>query len=1355
MSATQSPTKKTTPLSPSCTGTPDLEEYNSDASTDVEDNATPQLCPNLLKLQIPAHPSTTTSIPETPPHSSHNTTIENTSFNTSIPETPAESLPTTSKTETPVCSLPKIVTPETQVHSSPNSSLSITPVHSSISIIDTPTKAHKNDNSKQGPDNEYLLFKKPLASSIFKVSKSPNTPARNASSPKSSAFTKGCKVVSTQLFTADNPDAVDLDAPTQVFTNDASVDLDAPTQVFDNDVTSNVDLDAPTQVFDNDVTSSVDLDAPTQMFSNDTSIDLDVPTQVFTNDADLNACTQIFTPSDAPSGIDPDAPTQIFDNDTPSHIDFDAPTQVFDVNNTSSDIDPDAPTQVFTSVAPDDIDPDAPTQVFTNDAPDDLDPDAPTQVFTNDAPDDIDPNAPTQVFTSVAPDDLDPDAPTQVFTNDALGGIDPGAPTQLFLSDASGEIDPGGPKEVFTTDALGGRDGIKDRHVATMNPVASSSTPEVRANGNYTQKLASGEVRHTRYLGSTQLSLHNESVSDNTLSSQTPLCDPVDASVPAQPSLVTYKSVLGPSSSIMEAWGHLESNASLSTNTASVGHTGKEDLQESDAASDASKSLFNEEDEAESLHDEGEIGVFDSVKGHKQLKGEDFHSDESTDLEENAFTDPVPHTNHKVAVKIALSMEKEDPAAGCCENIERVMSDLPHNRTLEGNCEEVRNSQVTSSRSSRKKKLLTLTEQSIHSSSKIVRPHRQVAKRLPFIPSEPCTLDTSQETIPINVSLSDCYFDMSEENSECNDLTGARLPDWLSDSESEENAIRPSQKLFDLPSETEGDMAQRTEDVMITSTRRKSTRPSSNEGNTPKSSRKKVRVASNITPASCPLPSASAATPKHIHTKSSVSSSSTTTSNLISASTSTTTATSTTTPTSTASCISSQTSVPACAPVLSCDLSSITNGKTRRDKTEDETSISTTVSIMSPIPTRKRSNRSTSRDEVNPSSTTTSIYPTTATSATTVTTISTTDVITATRCKSLRDMRPKRRTPSQRVTVKSAVNTKSVETEELNESRASPQPSTSANAGTSNTSANTRSRRGKQETVLPIKVKVEMIEDENGQTTTLFGIKQEMKEIETYVCEQPVIKTEPKDDLAQDNLDGEGSSRSRRMCRRPERFSQEKDISLPGRKSKSKMSLPSSKSSNKVLRENTANVVVTITEESNTGSDVPARQRRSQRILSSMQSRTRERPAPETDLEVTTLVKRVKKEQNYSDEEFSGFPIPSCTTLTPEADPPPKKSWKSRASSSKGARQPSPRATKKIKIEIVPKEESEDNFEDSKSRITQSRIKQTRASKRLSPSLYSKQNTRRNNLESSEASSSNGSFSSRATRSNKVSVVRY
>ncbi|XP_063871217.1 mucin-5AC-like isoform X3 [Scylla paramamosain] len=1589
VSASQSPTKKTALPSPSCTRRTDLEEYNSDASTDVEDNAPAQFYPN--SPEKPALTSPVTSVPETPPHSSHKTIIADTpgcsSSNISIPETPAASYPSPSKMDTSLCSLSITSIPETQDCSSPIPCFPDTP----ITTGDTPAGVQKNDHPGQGPDNECSVFKKPLAISTVKASRSPNTPVRVGSSSKSSVATKSSESVSTRLFSAGSSDVVDLDAPTQVFTGsassdidldvptqvftgDTSVDLDAPTQVFTGDTSvdldaptqvftgdTNVDLDAPTQVFASSPPSDVDLDVPTQVFTGDTNIDLDAPTQVFTSDApgdlDCHAPTQVFTSdapvdidsdaptqvftsdapvdigpdaptqvftsdapvdigpdaptqvftsdapvdigpdaptqvftsdapvdigpntptqvftsdapvdigpdaptqvftSDAPVDIGPDAPTQVFTSDAPVNIGPDAPTQVFTsdapvdigpdaptqvftsdepvdigpdaptqvftsdapvdigpdaptqvfTSDAPVDIGPDAPTQVFTSDEPRDIDPDAPTQVFTTDAPRDTDPDAltqvftsdapvdigpdaptqvfksdasvdidpdvpaqvfsdapvdlgpdaPTQVFTSDAPEDIDPDVPTQVFTSDAPVDIGPDAPTQVFTSDAPVDIDPDAPTQVFISNASGDIDPDVPTQVFTTDAPKSIDGVEDKLDAAVTLVSSSDTPEISGDESCRQKLAaSGNVKDIVSKGSSQLSHSHESVTDDPPSSPTLLYDPVDSDVPTQLFSGTCSDVLRPSSSIMEAWGHLESAASLKTSTPFVGHTSKENLEESDAASDISKSLFNEEDETDSLHGEKETGVFDIMeKSHKDLK-EEYHSDESTDIEENTLTDTTPQTTHK-SEKTVLSLKN---AAECYVNKKRSMSKVPQNQALEGDCEEVLQFPTTFSSPGKDESLLMLTGQNTSSSTRKRRKHRQV------IDSEPCSLESSQEAVPIKVSLSDCTF-VSEESNEGIHLAspckkGPEQSDWLSDSESEEDAKNQSQKLFDLPSDTEDptqkeenilssinrkttdtvDVVQMRKNVLPPPTTRKSTRLVSRKASTPQKNGKRFRAASSATPASSSSVPVSTA-PKYNQVKMSVSSSLTPASipSSVLAPAFLTAATTSTTPTST-------TSAPTCVPVPNLTIAPMTRRQTRRGKTELVTSSSTTIPVQSPTCTR-RGKRSTPSYGIHSTGTifntvTTPISSPRTTSDTTLTTISNSNIITASTVTTLQD---KRRTRSQRVSVLSPLNTRGKETETFNESTASPQPSTSAATNSSNSSANTRSRRSKQATIPSvIKVKVE-VKDEDVQMTPLTTIKQEKEEIETPIDEQIIIKTEPKDDLPQDNLHKD-SGQCRRTRRKPMRYSPERDISLPGRRS------TSSGSSGSIQKEKTGNASAVITESSETPKDVPVQQRRSQRVLTSVQTRKQEG--------ATSVLNsiRVKEEQEDFSEEYSESPIPLSITQTTKADPPPKKSRQSRASTSRGASQAPSRATKKIKMEFITKEESDEGHpEDSQSRITQPKAKQIKmsdckkeeATKRVSRNSLSQQKAKRIKQESSDsASSSHSSVSSRATRSNK------
>ncbi|KAG0710762.1 hypothetical protein GWK47_022138 [Chionoecetes opilio] len=1609
VSATQSPTRRAAPRSPPHTHRPDWEEYNSDASTDMEDNATAQPCPKNLKPQTQADPSPspTTSIPETPPYASHNTTTPNTptcfSPNTSIPETPASSFPKTSKTDTPTCFPSNKLVPQTQT--SPNKGSLDTPVQAlPMAPVSTPPRADKDDHSAQGSGGTDSVFKKPLAASPRRVSRSPLAPACVASSSKSSPVTKDCRDLATQLFSADNSDDYDLDAPTQVFTHDTSVDLDAPTQVFTHDTSvdldaptqvfthdtsvdldaptqvfthdTSVDLDAPTQVFTSNVPSHVDLDAPTQVFTHDTSVDLDAPTQVFTHDTsvdldaptqvfthdtsvdldaptqvfthntsvdldaptqvftsnvpshvDLDAPTQVFT-SGAPDGIDPDAPTQVFTSGAPDGIDPDAPTQVF-TSGAPDGIDPDAPTQVFTSGAPDGIDPDAPTQVFTSGAPDGIDPDAPTQVFTSGAPDGIDPDAPTQVFTSGAPDGIDPDAPTQVFTSGDPDGIDPDAPTQVFTSGApdgidpdaptqvftsgdpdgidpdaptqvftsgdpdgidpdaptqvftSGDpdgIDPDAPTQVFTSGAPDGIDPDAPTQVFTSDDpdgidpdaptqVFTSGDPDVCGDTKCAGKMAAGSVRHTGSHGSTQLSLQPEYDCDDPPGSPTLLCDPDDTDALTQPFLGFSRGGPGPDGRGREVRGPPESDGSLPTNTVSLGLSSKEDLQESDA----SESLFNDEDEVDSDHDEGEAGVLDRIEeGHKPLKGDDYHSDESTDLEDT-LTDALPQSSHKGAGKAASSLLDKDKASEGCDSKGGVNKE-PHDQSLEGNSKKIKRSLATCS-SSTEAAPATLPGQSSDGTKSEIQP-RPATRRLPSLPLDPCTPESmlSQESTPANVSLSECSWDMSEEitgdsNSTVIHKPEAEQPDWLSDSESEGNGSFLSVPLFDLPSDTEGDdTLGRNLNAPVTPTRRQSTRHGSSRGNTPQSSRKSIRAAA--TPASCASASAAVASPKHSHnktsaavaspkhshnktsaavaspkhshnktsaavaspkhshtktsaavaspkhshtktsaavaspkhshtktsaavaspkhshtktsaavaspkhshTKTSDSPSLTSAANcthelIITTTALTATTTTTTTPSCTTTHTPTQASAPPCVPVPSLPPPPATRRQTRRGKVEAETSTATPDPDLPPIATRRRSKRNTPTDVLRmcrrmptdegiPARTitntvTTSVSPPTITSTTTVTT---TDITTTATPTPPQEVRSKRRNPSQRVTVQPVVNASSVETEAASESQASPQPQSSAATGAGNSASNTRARRGRRAAVPPItKIKSEVTEDENVHLTSLTTIKQEEEEAETPACTPVLIKTEPPDDLPQDSLQGEGGRRSRRTCHRPERFSPDRDGSVQGRKLRSKTSLPSSASLGRVPRETTGSAGVPTTQENTEApQDVPTRQRRSRRVLSLVQPTTQEEAAPE----VTTLAVKVKKEREDSDAESLDSVVEPCTSSSVVAGRPARRGRQPRASTSRAA---PPRAAKKIKIEVIHEEES-DNLEDSQGSVTQPSAKQKRISYRikkepiesLSQNSPLRQRSKRTNSEASDSASlSNGIISSRATRSNK------
>ncbi|XP_045126310.1 mediator of DNA damage checkpoint protein 1-like [Portunus trituberculatus] len=1400
--ATHSPAKKTP--SPSCTHRTDLEEYNSDASTDVEDNASAQFDQNLSEK--PALTSPMAPIPETPPQSSHKIIIGDTpgcfSPNISIPETPVVSYPSPSKIDTSLCSLSITSIPETQDCLSPSTSLYDTSVHPSSIITDAPAGTQESNHARQGPEIECSVFKKPLAISTIKTSWSPNTPVRVASSPESSGVTKSSESVSTRLFSGSNSDVdldaptqvflgstssdIDLDAPTQVFTGDTSVDLDAPTQVFTGD--TNVDLDAPTQVFTGDTsidldaptqvftgdknvdldaatqvftadknidldaptkvftgdtnvdldtptqvftgdTSIIDLDAPTQVFTGDKNVDLDVPTQVFTGDKniDLDAPTQVFTgdtnvdldvqtqvfnsgtssninlhaptqeftsetsgsvecdaskqvfTSDTPGNIDHDAPTQVFTSDPPEDINSDTPTQVF-TSNAAEGTDTKPPTQAFTSDAPENIDLDAPTQVFTSDPPEDINSDTPMQVFISDATEVTDPDAPTQVFTSDAPEVTDPDAPTQVFTSDATEVTDRDAPMQVFSINGTEVTDPDAPTQVFTSDAPEGIDDMEDKLDAAVPLVASSGIPRIGSDEICKQELtANDNVKDIISLESSQLPHRHESVIDDPPSSPSLLYD-----APTQPFSGTHTDVIQPSSSIMEAWGHLESTASLETSTPFIGLTSKENLEKSDAASDVSKSLFNEENETDSLHGERENGEFGSMeKGHKDSK-ENYHSDESTDIEECMLIESVPQTTHKG-----------------------------------------------------RKKVLSL---------------KNAAK--------------SEQR---NEIISSCK-------------KGPEQSDRLSNSEFEENAKNRSPKLFDLPSDTddlsqkednilsfptnrktndnEDDLVQKRKNVFSSPITRRSTRLVSHETSTPQKNGERFRRTSKailVSSSSVPVSTA----PKYIQTKISLSSSITTTTSSNHASapipTFLTAETRSTTQTST-------TSAPASVPFPNLTISPVTRRQTRRGKTEVVTSFSTTIPVESPICTRQRDKRSTLTDNVHSTNTivnaiTTPIFTPHTMSDSTLTPISNSNVIIAT------TLQDKRRTRSQRVSVHSPINTRGKETVALSESSASSQPSTSAATNTSNRSANIRSRRSKQATTSSlIKVKLEL-EDKDVQMTPLTTIK-EKEEIVTTIDERD-IKTEPKDDLPQGNLH-EDSERCRRTRRKPMRYSPERDISLPSTSVRSRMSLSSSESSGSIQKKSTGNIA-TITTENIESSKATLQQQCSQRILTSVQTRkmkgavsvsnsvqTRKRKGA---VSVSNPVIKVKKEPKDSSEEYSESPVSLNTVLIAKAQPLPKESCQSRASTSRGASQTPPRTTMKIKMEVVkPEKSDEGHTEDSQSKIVQPGAKQIRmseckkgeATKRLSRNSFSQQKPKRIKPEASySASSCHSSVSSRATRSNK------
>ncbi|XP_050693463.1 uncharacterized protein LOC126984121 [Eriocheir sinensis] len=489
ISATQSPSRRNfTSLSPNCTPKSLQEDYDSDRSTDVEDNTTHEPSLPAPQCETPTDSASCTFIPETPAQPSFDSLISKTpeyysTPNRSIQETSTGPSPLSLKRE-------NISLPPSQI-----TSISETPSNSSLAdtVVKTLGMTQKDDMSTKSHNDEDV-FKKPLTTFTPKTCRTPT----DHFSPKSSLVSKAKEAVPVHLFSTKDSHPVDPDAPRQVSTRDVpsdddhdaltqvftgEVDLDAPTQVFTHD--TSVDLDAPTQVFTNDV----DLDAPTQVFTHDTGVDLDAPTQVFTSgvdfnahkqvctsDIDLDAPTQVFT-SEAPSNVDLDAPTQLFTNDIPSDADPDAPTQVF-TSDAASNVDPDAPTQVFTSDAASNVDPDAPTQVFTSDAASNVDPDVPTQVFTSEPASNVDPDVPTQVFTSEPASNVDPDVPTQVFTSEPASNVDPDVPTQVFTSEPASNVDPDVPTQVFTSEPASNVDPDAPTQVFTSEP-ASNVDPDV------------------------------------------------------------------------------------------------------------------------------------------------------------------------------------------------------------------------------------------------------------------------------------------------------------------------------------------------------------------------------------------------------------------------------------------------------------------------------------------------------------------------------------------------------------------------------------------------------------------------------------------------------------------------------------------------------------------------------------------------------------------------------------------------------------------------------------------------------------------------------------------------------------
>ncbi|KAK4311781.1 hypothetical protein Pmani_016738 [Petrolisthes manimaculis] len=186
------------------------------------------------------------------------------------------------------------------------------------------------------------VFRKPLATAP--------KPKRKSKGQLNESLDMDFLDAPTQTFTSETDDADVFNAPTQPFTNDIPKDnfpdesvnnsvFDAPTQPFDKDSTKDDIFDAPTQPFDKDSTKDDIFDAPTQPFDKDLTKDdiFDAPTQPFDKDSTKD---DIF-----------DAPTQPFDKDSTKDDIFDAPTQPFCENATKTDIS-NALTQPFAKPIP-------------------------------------------------------------------------------------------------------------------------------------------------------------------------------------------------------------------------------------------------------------------------------------------------------------------------------------------------------------------------------------------------------------------------------------------------------------------------------------------------------------------------------------------------------------------------------------------------------------------------------------------------------------------------------------------------------------------------------------------------------------------------------------------------------------------------------------------------------------------------------------------------------------------------------------------------------------------------------------------------------------------------------------------
>lgn len=324
---------------------------------------------------------------------------------------------------------------------------------------------------------------------------------------------------------------------------------------------------------------------------------------------------------------------------------------------------------------------------------------------------------------------------------------------------------------------------------------------------------------------------------------------------------------------------------------------------------------------------------------------------------------------------------------------------------------------------------------------------------------------------------------------------------------------------------------------------------------------------------------------------------------------------------------------------------------------------------------------------------------------------------------------------------------KDPEAESVVADSAQPQPSIAAITDTSITLPTTRRRRGRPSTKPPVmKIKVEVpSEDEPIQMTTPITIKQEKEEVEALACPQIPIKEEPDDDFSE-----EESNRSRRTRRKPARYSPER-LNL-----RSKKGLPSSEPMERVLRENTQGAGTSKTRGGKRGScNAPGQQRRSQRVQLTTQPEEQEEVGiPVGTLKKLTLKVKVKEEPEVSEEEPSESLAPLCLAL-PETDAPPKKSSRSRPSTSRSAQQAPSISTKKIKLEVIPKEESDDDIPGvSESGIIESRAKKPSASyskRKSNQNMSSGLRAKRSSSDVSDVGSlsSNNSFSSRATRSNK------